>query len=77
MPVDELTARVGGSAHVVPIPADCVDGFTGAFWRRPHAYLDPSVIGGGLHGQAEGSTEGPADRRDLPGAEGSDRSWRR
>jgi SAM-dependent methyltransferase len=28
---------------VVPIPHDCVDGFGGAFWRRPEAYLDPQV----------------------------------
>ena len=27
----------------LPIPADCVDGFLGAFWRRPAAYLDPAV----------------------------------
>lgn len=26
--------------HPVPIPADCRDGFLGAYWRRPHAYLD-------------------------------------
>lgn len=25
------------------IPHDCEDGFLGAFWRRPAAYLDPSV----------------------------------
>ena len=24
----------------VPIPHDCTDGFLGAYWRRPHAYLD-------------------------------------
>jgi hypothetical protein len=24
----------------VPIPHDCTDGFLGAFWRRPHVYLD-------------------------------------
>ena len=30
----------------VPVPADCVDGFHGAYWRRPHAYLDPSVRSG-------------------------------
>jgi SAM-dependent methyltransferase len=29
----------------VPIPHDCVDGFLGAYWRRPHAYLDPAVRG--------------------------------
>jgi len=27
----------------VPIPADCLDGFFHAFWRRPHAYLQESV----------------------------------
>jgi SAM-dependent methyltransferase len=27
----------------VPVPADCIDGFCGAYWRRPEAYLDPSV----------------------------------
>jgi len=30
----------------VPIPHDCVDGFYGAFWRRPAAYLDPDVRAG-------------------------------
>jgi SAM-dependent methyltransferase len=29
----------------VPVPADCTDGFAGAYWRRPAAYLDPSVRG--------------------------------
>ena len=27
----------------LPIPHDCVDGFLGAYWRRPHAYLDAGV----------------------------------
>jgi Methyltransferase domain len=27
----------------VPIPRDCKDGFQGAFWQRPEAYLDPAV----------------------------------
>ena len=30
----------------VPIPHDCQDGFYGAHWRRPHAYLDPEVRAG-------------------------------
>ena len=29
----------------VPVPADCLDGFLGAYWKRPHAYLDPLVRG--------------------------------
>jgi SAM-dependent methyltransferase len=34
-----------GDADVapVPVPHDCVDGFLGAYWRRPEAYLDPAV----------------------------------
>ncbi|PKB63508.1 MAG: hypothetical protein BZY80_07010 [SAR202 cluster bacterium Io17-Chloro-G2] len=30
----------------VPVPADCIDGFAGAYWRRPEAYLDSSVRAG-------------------------------
>ncbi|MEX2100510.1 MAG: hypothetical protein WEB19_03760 [Acidimicrobiia bacterium] len=29
--------------EVVPVPFDCTDGFFCAYWRQPHAYLDPSV----------------------------------
>ena len=34
-----------GEIEVSPIlvPADCTDGFLGAYWRRPYAYLDPKV----------------------------------
>lgn len=37
--------EVTGVAEVIPIPIphDCVDGFMGAYWRRPAAYLDPDV----------------------------------
>jgi SAM-dependent methyltransferase len=31
--------------EVVPIPGDCTDGFLGAYWRRPAAYLDGDVRG--------------------------------
>ncbi len=31
------------TVEVVPVPHDCTDGFLGAYWRRPHAYLDPAV----------------------------------
>jgi SAM-dependent methyltransferase len=27
----------------LPVPADCTDGFTAAYWRRPHAYLDAAI----------------------------------
>ena len=43
----ELAGCLGGriETQVLPVPHDCVDGFLGAFWRRPDAYLDPAVRG--------------------------------
>jgi SAM-dependent methyltransferase len=29
----------------LPVPHDCIDGFLGAYWQRPAAYLDPAVRG--------------------------------
>ena len=40
----------------VPVPADCSDGFAGAYWRRPEAYLNPSVRAG-VSSLAQLSTE--------------------
>jgi SAM-dependent methyltransferase len=31
--------------HPVPVPADCSDGFLGAYWRRPERYLDAGARG--------------------------------
>jgi SAM-dependent methyltransferase len=31
------------SVQPVLVPADCTDGFLGAYWRRPEAYLRPEV----------------------------------
>jgi SAM-dependent methyltransferase len=43
----ELEAALGQiEVSVVPVPHDCVDGFLGAYWRRPERYLDESVRGG-------------------------------
>ncbi|MFN8507434.1 MAG: class I SAM-dependent methyltransferase [Dehalococcoidia bacterium] len=39
----EIAAEVGGRVDVVPVPADCTDGFLAAYWRRPAAYLDPTL----------------------------------
>ena len=36
----------GGEVITVPVPHDCTDGFCHAWWRRPEAYLDPSVRAG-------------------------------
>jgi len=41
---DAVAEIVGADRiEVVPVPADCIDGFNWAYWRRPHAYLDPDV----------------------------------
>jgi SAM-dependent methyltransferase len=32
--------------EVIPVPADCTDGFGGAYWQRPEAHLDPTVRAG-------------------------------
>src|SRR5712691_732054 len=43
-PIAELARYLGTvEARPLPIPHDCQDGFLGAFWRRPEAYLDPQV----------------------------------
>jgi SAM-dependent methyltransferase len=60
----------------VPVPADCTDGFTAAYWRRPSAYLDEAV-------RANMSTFALLDRRlVLDGVarlarDLADRSWHR
>ena len=45
--VADIAAHIG-PCHVepVPIPHDCADGFLAAFWRRPEAYLDPTIRAG-------------------------------
>ncbi|WP_217561717.1 class I SAM-dependent methyltransferase [Streptomyces sp. GbtcB6] len=47
IPIDRLVTLLGG-AHQEPVhvPHDCTDGFGAAYWRRPHAYLDPQVRAG-------------------------------
>ena len=44
MTISNIESALGNSrVSCVPIPHDCVDGFHGAFWRRPEAYLDPNI----------------------------------
>jgi SAM-dependent methyltransferase len=45
MPAMGDYARWLGPVEVapVPVPHDCRDGFMFAYWRRPHAYLDPRI----------------------------------
>ncbi len=47
VPVSRLTSLLADPVITpVPVPHDCTDGFAGAFWRRPGAYLDPAVQAG-------------------------------
>jgi hypothetical protein len=41
----EELRQILGNIEVRPllVPYDCTDGFLGAYWRRPHAYLNPGV----------------------------------
>jgi SAM-dependent methyltransferase len=43
--IDHICTVLGGETRVtaVPIPIDCVDGFTEAFYARPEEFLDPAV----------------------------------
>jgi len=42
--LDELRGALGAvSVFDVPVPRDCTDGFLGAYWCRPEAYLDAGV----------------------------------
>ncbi len=46
--LDDVRAGFGPGTQVIPllVPHDCQDGFGAAYWRRPHAYLDPAVRAG-------------------------------
>jgi SAM-dependent methyltransferase len=43
--IERITSALGGEVEVqvVPIPADCIDGFGQAFFARPERTLDPGV----------------------------------
>ena len=48
MPPLDTYAEILGAVEITPvlIPHDCQDGFLYAWWRRPHAYLDPRIRAG-------------------------------
>jgi SAM-dependent methyltransferase len=47
VPIDRLVELLGGAdVQSVPVFHDCTDGFGAAYWRRPEAYLDPTVRAG-------------------------------
>jgi SAM-dependent methyltransferase len=46
VPIASLISLLGDdrvSVVSIPVPHDCIDGFGGAYWRRPHAYLDDTA----------------------------------
>lgn len=46
-PIETVSAHFSQASLVdIPIPHDCTDGFMGAYWRRPEAYLDDSILSG-------------------------------
>lgn len=61
-PTMRRLASVLGALTIVPVPIphDCSDGFLGAWWRRPEAYLDPDVRAG-ISGFARINPEETAD----------------
>ena len=74
-PIDALRRMLGPiEVRPVAVPHDCVDGFLGAYWRRPEAYLDPAVRGAMSTFTKIGDVEPGVERlrRDL-----ADGTWRR
>lgn len=69
----EIEMTIGpASVQPVPVPADCSDGFLGAYWQRPALYLDAQVRGAISVFSKFDSTAGLARlRRDL-----QDGTWR-
>jgi len=58
--VDALAAGADVEVRSLPVPWDCTDGFLGAYWRRPEAYLDPAVRAG-ISNLADPEAPGVAD----------------
>jgi SAM-dependent methyltransferase len=59
-PLEVIAGALGGaSVQALPVPKDCTDGFLGAYWSRPHAYLEPAVRSGmSAFADLEGLDEG-------------------
>jgi SAM-dependent methyltransferase len=76
-PLQDVVEMLGAErVEVVPIPADCVDGFNWAYWRRPEAYLDP-VVRSCISGIAQLPDDLVASRMSVLGDDLRSGSWRR
>ena len=60
----ERAQAIGAATAPVLIPWDCHDGFFHCYWRRPHAYLQPSV----RRGASVWAAVGPEAERRAIGA---------
>jgi SAM-dependent methyltransferase len=73
--IAELRGALGTTeVRPLPVPHDCIDGFLGAYWRRPYAYLDAGVRSAISTFSKIGNVESGLARlrRDL-----EDRTWER
>src|SRR5262249_27388707 len=43
--IEDIRRLIGGRSevHPIPVPIDCIDGFTEAYYARPERFLDPMV----------------------------------
>jgi len=74
-PVESVAEAVAADrVEVVPVPADCVDGFNWAYWRRPESYLDPGVRSC-ISGLAQLPDALVASRMEQLAADLADGSW--
>jgi hypothetical protein len=89
--IRDIRAALGPvDVRPIPIPADCTDGFLGAYWQRPEAYLELDVrqcissfgrdgdFGPGLERLSDDIASGTWAKRyrDLRGLRGSDVDYR-
>jgi SAM-dependent methyltransferase len=75
--ISTIAEEFGSSKVIpVPIPHDCLDGFQGAFWSRPHAYLDPEVRSR-ISGFAQASPDSYEQGLERLAADLSDGTWQR
>lgn len=89
--LDDLRCCLGSlTVKALPIPRDCIDGFLGAYWGRPEAYLDSGLrsaistfsklesVEEGLHRLRQDLASGEWERRysDLSGRSTLDVGYR-
>jgi Methyltransferase domain len=73
----QVASEIGATrTETIPVPADCIDGFNWAYWRRPEIYLDPDARAciSGLALLEDGLV---ASRMELLRRDLADGTWRR